>query len=501
MIIFDTNAVNLLPPNGPRADIIRKLRESGHHRVAVPWMVLEEMAAHKAVFYLDRHRSAVTVLQKLQDVLPWELESSLEPLDLERLLNHWRDAYREIFEVIDTSGEIARSALAREAMALPPAKRDRDRSEGARDVAIWFSILEFLKENPEENICFVTNNTDDFGDGTAYAYPMDEDLRGLEGRLTRLADFNQVVSQFTKEVSGKDAEAVGDLLRSFPIQSRLAQTAVEILSSPTGFAGMSATDVVVQWRSWMTSPEAELLSVMDVVGHEIEGDIWYTANARWLLYGVATDGNDTQSIACVWEVKVLFSASEEDQTPTLLTPGEPSLPDMADERCAEALKRLKERAADVARRTLANLSANSSAAGSYLAQQMAASMPKLDIAGLMGTANLAQQMAAAMPKFDIAGLLPSVNLAQQIAAAMPKYDIAGLIGTANLAQQMAASMPKLDIAGLLPSVNLAQQLAASMPKYDVNGLAYLARATESSSDDETESNEDEETEEDEGDSP
>jgi hypothetical protein len=457
LIIFDTNAVNLLPANGPRADIIRKLRESGHHRVAVPWMVLEEMAAHQAAYYPDRHKSAVTVLQKLREVLPWELERSLEPLDLERLLNHWRDTYLEIFEVIDTSGDIARNALAREAMALPPAKRNKDHSEGARDVAIWFSILEFLKENPEEHICFVTNNTNDFGDGTAYTYPMDEDLRGLEGRLTRLADFDQVVSQFTKEVSGTDAEtAAGDLLRSFPIQSRLAQTAVEILSSPTGFVGMGATDVVVQWRSWMTSPEAELLSVTDVVGHEIEGDIWYTANARWLLYGVATDGNDTQSIACVWEVKVLFSASEEDQTPTLLTPGEPSLPDMADERCAEALKRLKERAADAARRTLANLSAHSSAAGSYLAQQMAASMPTLDIAGLMGTANLAQQMAAAMPK--------------------------------------------LDIAGLLPSVNLAQQIAASMPKYDVSGLAHLARATESSSDDETESNKDEETEEDQGDS-
>ncbi|MFJ6784802.1 hypothetical protein [Streptomyces yangpuensis] len=45
MIIFDTNAVNLLPPTGLKADIIRKLRQSGHYRVAVPWMVLEELAA------------------------------------------------------------------------------------------------------------------------------------------------------------------------------------------------------------------------------------------------------------------------------------------------------------------------------------------------------------------------------------------------------------------------------------------------------------------------
>ncbi|BCW77861.1 hypothetical protein NicSoilB11_41860 (plasmid) [Arthrobacter sp. NicSoilB11] len=510
--------MNLLPPSGPRADIIRKLRESGHHRIAVPWMVLEEMAAHQAAFYPDRHKSVVTALQKLRELLPWELESSLEPLDLERLLNHWRDAYREIFEVIEMSGDIARRALAREAMSLPPAKRNKDHSEGARDVAIWFSILEFLNENPEEHVFFVTSNTNDFGDGTAYPYPMDEDVRGLEGRLTRLADFDQVVSRFTKEVSGEAAEtAAGDLLRSFPIQSRLAQTAVEILTSPTGFVGVGPTDGVVQWRSWITPPEAELLSVTDVVGHEIEGDIWYTAKARWLLYGLATDGNDTQSIACAWEVKVLFSASKEDQTPTLLTPGEPSLPDMGDERCAEALKRLKGRAADVARRSVASMSAQSSATGSYLAQQMAAAMPKYDIAGLMGTANLAQQMAAAMPKLDVAGLLPTANLAQQMAAAMPKLDVAGLFPTANLAQQMAAAMPKLDVAGLFPTANLAQQMAAAMPKldvaglfptanlaqqmatampkYDVSGLPYLATAAKPSSDDETESNGDEETEE------
>jgi hypothetical protein len=48
LIIFDTNALNLLPPEGPRADIIRKLRQSKHHRVGVPLMVLEEFAAHQS---------------------------------------------------------------------------------------------------------------------------------------------------------------------------------------------------------------------------------------------------------------------------------------------------------------------------------------------------------------------------------------------------------------------------------------------------------------------
>lgn len=235
MIIFDTNAVNLLSPESPRADLIRKLRQSQHHRVAVPWMVLEEMAAHQARYYPDKHQAVLNTLAKLDAYLPWKPESSLEPLNLERLLDHWRDAYREIFEVIETSDAAIRRAFQREAMALPPTKRAKDHSEGGRDAAIWFSVLEFLEQNPDEHVWFVTDNSDDFGDGATYKYPMDEDIRGLEDRLHRLENFDQVVSRFTTEVSGADAEAAAaELLKSVAVRDRVAQTAMD-LSSLTGF--------------------------------------------------------------------------------------------------------------------------------------------------------------------------------------------------------------------------------------------------------------------------
>ncbi|MFF3735577.1 hypothetical protein ACFYXM_36285 [Streptomyces sp. NPDC002476] len=82
MIIFDTNAVNLLPHDGPRADIIRKLRQSGHHRVAVPRMVLEEMAAHRAKHYPAKYQAIVNTLDKLRDALPWGLNTPVWFRDL-----------------------------------------------------------------------------------------------------------------------------------------------------------------------------------------------------------------------------------------------------------------------------------------------------------------------------------------------------------------------------------------------------------------------------------
>ncbi|MFD3681293.1 PIN domain-containing protein [Streptomyces sp. NPDC058613] len=346
MIIFDTNAVHKLSPTGPTADIIRKLQKSGHHRVAVPWMVLEEMAAHQTKYYPDKYSAAVKALEELRATVTWELQSSLEALDLNRLMNHWRDAYREIFEVIETNPEAMRKALTREALALPPAKRAKDHSEGARDVAIWFSILDFLKANPNEEVCFVTNNTKDFGDGITYPYPMNEDVEGLENRLTRLKDFNAVISAFTKTVSGTAAEATAkELLQAPNARTRVAETALETHQAAAGFAGLDAEDTAVRWIRWLTAPEVELLTVTKVTGHEIGGDVWYTANARWLLCGLSVNRelSDFEITASVWEAKVLFS-TRDGETPTLLTSHDPEAPDTTDPALAELLSRLKQRA-------------------------------------------------------------------------------------------------------------------------------------------------------------
>ncbi|WP_158715204.1 PIN domain-containing protein [Kitasatospora phosalacinea] len=344
-IIFDTNAVNMLNPDGITADIIRKLKGSGHHRVAVPWMVLEELSAHKAKHYPAQYQAAVKALEKLDAAVPWAVQSSLEPLDLERLLDHWRDAYGKIFEVIETSGDVARKALAREAMALPPAKRADDHSEGARDVAIWFSVLEFLRTNPQARVCLVTNNHTDFGDGTSYPYPMNEDVRGLEDRLSRLKGFTEVVSTFTTPVAGDDAVvAARALLESPPVRSRVAQSAEELLSAPLGFTGLSSAGNTARWSSWILPPKAELLDLTDVTGHEIEGDIWYTAKAQWLLFGVAAPGEPDSlidNVSAVWETRLLFSTRGEAQPPTILNSAEPSVPDLTDERCAAAVQKFK----------------------------------------------------------------------------------------------------------------------------------------------------------------
>jgi hypothetical protein len=473
VIIFDTNAVNQLSPSSPRADLIRKLRQSKHHRVAVPWMVLEEMAAHQARLYPEKYNAVLNSLAKLREFLPWEPESSLEPLDLERLLDHWRDAYGEIFEVVPTSDAAIRRGFQREAMALPPAKRAKDRSEGGRDAAIWFSVLEFLEQNPNEQVWFVTNNSSDFGDGSVYRYPMNEDVRGLEDRLTLLKDFDQVVSHFTKEVSGADAEAAAaELLKSAAVLDRVAQTAMD-LSSLTGFVGLGDGETAEEWYAWLAQPEVELLSVTDVTGHEIESDVWYTANAQWVLYGPAVDEVEAPVgyIACVWSMKVLFSARD-DEAPTLLTSAEPSPPDTGDESCMRILQALKKRVAEIVAGAKRRALAVQTPAERLIVEQLAPSLAKLDTASNQLALQVAARQAALIDgpvqrlvrqmAADQLKLIdsPLQRAARQVAEQMKLIDSP----TQRLARKMAADQLKLIDS---PLQRAARQVAASMPKLDL----------------------------------
>ncbi|MGB9999627.1 PIN domain-containing protein [Streptomyces pseudogriseolus] len=473
MIIFDTNAFNLVSPDSVKADIIRKIRKSGHQRVAVPWIVLEELAAHMSRHYPAQYSSTLRALEKLRNTVPWELESTLEPIDVERFLGYWRAAYADVFEVIETSGEVALKALAREAMALPPAKRCEkgDHSEGARDVAIWFSVLEFLKDNPDEHVYFVTNNTSDFGDGTVYEYPMDEDVRGLEHRLKRLKDFNDVVTTFTTEVSVESAAAAAEeLLRSDVMREQVAQTAVEALDSEAGFPGLGASDTEIVWRTWLAAPDVELLSVKNVRGHEIDQHVWYTADVEWLLYGsaVSDDGESALSVACVWRMRILFSTDEKEESPTILS-GAPCVPDAADERCMSIVQRLRQAAERLASRVTGDLAAAqelSASTASAATARLLTSLPKTDLAAISAYQSTIRALAERQTSLDLSELItPQTSAVQAALASMPKVSPTVLSVQQEIAKTIASSHRKFDFSEILtPRTSAVQAALASMPK-------------------------------------
>lgn len=453
MIIFDTNAVNRINPHGTRADILRKLRGSGRHRVAVPWMVMEEMIAHQSKDYVKKYQAASEALDALKAEMKWEPESFLEEIALERHQEYWRKPYSEIFELIETSGDAARKALAREAMGLPPAKPGKSPT-GGRDAAIWFSLIEYLEANPTEDVYFVTNNHTDFGDGSAYPYPMDRDLPDGH-RLTILKDFNEVVARFTQKVEAAQ-ETVDEFLHSSRVRTAVVQLAAELRSIP-GFHGLDTSGTSVRWQMWMSEPDAEILRISDVTGHRIEQDTWYTATTDWVLSGLVAraDNQSIRRVSCVWTLKILFSTRDDDEPPTLLGIDDPRLPDPNDHDWTLALTHITDRAKERAATRRSAPPGHPRPAAAHF-----------DVASLLPGLNL----ASALP-LNLSSLLPNIDntrmfsgladIARQtsIEALMPD------LGTAAHNAYIASIVPDLDAVAFNAALALQRgiQIANATP--------------------------------------
>ena len=322
MIIFDTNALFGLRRDTPKFDLLRAFKLSGSQIAAVPWMVLEELVAQQVVPYVTAHDRAFSAIKELNRRSPWRASSvRIPPREIEEAKAYWRAEYSEVLTVLETSADNAKLALAREAYVEKPAKIIGDKNNikvGARDVAIWLSVVGYLKDNPGEEVFFVCNNHRDFGRGVDYVSPMAEDIAGMESRLKFLPLFEDFISRFTQEIDVASDRA-RDLLSQLGADSIAAvgRHAVIALAGRTfdgtRYAG-SGTFEFCQWTGWVTQPEAFLHSVISADGHKIGADEWYTAVVDWILVGAAGvaksvdwGGSPVNEIGCRWRTKVLFS--------------------------------------------------------------------------------------------------------------------------------------------------------------------------------------------------
>ena len=340
MIIFDTTELYGLHRGNPRFRLLRALKRSGSHAAGIPWMVREELVAQRVLEYAAAWNRAEAAVKELNRKTPWRSSSHIPPREIEKAKEYWRAQYDEVLVTLETSGDDAKLALAREAYCEKPAKIDRKSKGGARDAAIWLSVVSYLKEHPEETAYFVSDNVRDFGDGTSYSAPMSDDLRGMESRLSFLRSFDEVISRFTEEIE-VDIEYIKGLLAGLDRDSlELIKTYAEDTLRDGWFEGTRIVNGSFEsclWRNWPITPSAVLWNVSSASGHKIADNEWYTATVDWILIGIAQPvglayGRDIPvdavlampRIACQWRTKVLFGTSA-DQTLTILYPENPRL--------------------------------------------------------------------------------------------------------------------------------------------------------------------------------
>ncbi|MGQ4367484.1 PIN domain-containing protein [Streptomyces violaceoruber] len=328
ILILDTNAVRMLNPNGSNADVLRIIAKSGTARVAVPEMVLQEMVAQQVIEYRDAYDRAEVAVKRVHgrrpESVPVFMGLNRGP-DFESVRQGWERQYRAIFDLIPTTGEVARKALIREANGEKPAKltekQGEKKKEGARDVAIWLSVVEYMRENPNERVYFVTNNSKDFGNGIEWPSPMDADVYGMEDRITLLQDMDAVISTLTETVQASELSAEASAALKVLSQTIGELAIKQMRGRPQSVSIISEFDrgghfKGGSFRRWVAPPDGELFTVSNVTGHKIGDSVWFVADVEWLLWGVAQIYIPSRSVApaaCIWGTRVLMTTSGEEK--------------------------------------------------------------------------------------------------------------------------------------------------------------------------------------------
>ncbi|MFF3864092.1 PIN domain-containing protein [Streptomyces sp. NPDC002209] len=220
---------------------------------------------------------------------------------------------------------------------------------GARDAAIWLTAVEYAREHPEETVYFVSNNTEDFGDGTALPAVMNWDISGMEGRFFLFTSLDGVLTKFATEVeaSAEDVQGLLDTEETRTAILEAARAATRRFRMVNGARLTPASDgdaykLTMTGTSRWAPTAVALDRVLEVSGREVDGHHWFTASVRWLLREIRNLRGEELDRAYAWETRVLLSTAADkamtvldSKRPVPITPedipGLPEVPSLDDE--------------------------------------------------------------------------------------------------------------------------------------------------------------------------
>lgn len=165
MISLDTNQLLGKSTDGALLHMLRKVAEQTGHDLVLPEVVVEEYMAHYAHEVELAAKKVRDGVDELRRLIPrWAADPALLRSVEEDAADLRRGKLGELFRVHPTPGGAWRESMIREASRRPPAKSswENGKAGGARDVAIWLTVLDACQSSREATY-FVTENSSDFG--------------------------------------------------------------------------------------------------------------------------------------------------------------------------------------------------------------------------------------------------------------------------------------------------------------------------------------------------
>lgn len=221
----------------------------------------------------------------------------------DRYADHWRKQYTEIFQTIPTSHESLQAAVLREAACMKPAKPDPTKKSGGRDVAIWFSLLEYLEKNPTKSIFFVSANTSDFGEPDEWPFPLDIDLGGKSSRITHLLSFEDVLDRFSEQSTASETirEDLLTRLNRPEVTGAIHRSIWKKRILPFFDSRHPHSAVHMRMEPHITG---------DIECRSIQTSKWYWTKVTWQLCAMPEDAEGP--LVASWDTSILFSGEDGD---------------------------------------------------------------------------------------------------------------------------------------------------------------------------------------------
>ncbi|MDQ0833671.1 hypothetical protein QF032_005515 [Streptomyces achromogenes] len=319
MIILDSCVIRSVKLDSSEADVLRAIVRTKTERVGAPWMAIEELAAHKALEYLEAHKVAAKALETLEGK-SYQTEPKLDGPDAEAVREKWRKEYASFLEMLPTSDSAIREGMYREANILPPAGTKQAGGNkrvkvGARDVAIWLTAIEYARANLDETVYFVSNDRDFPTRHGGYPSPMDSDVAGLGDRFVHLTNLDDLLETVAPQVDVDAADVHGLLGLHTEYVTERARGTWKSSRAVTPFDIRTQEGEVLSAKRWVfpDNVEAELFDVSDIKAYRLGTNSWVVATARWQFAGLAVAPGTVEMGACVWETRILFPARSGDE--------------------------------------------------------------------------------------------------------------------------------------------------------------------------------------------
>src|SRR6266446_3193706 len=245
--------------------MLRSITRETNHELAISAVTLDEHVTHCSAKLREGYARIVDGYKQLRRFDPRVQVPGEEFIRgaVEELTAFHEGRIREAFRILEVSGLSAIEELRREARRIPPASTSLDiKGSGARDVAIWLSVVQYSAENAEE--VFLVSRDKAFKAASSKG-----DLEKYGAVVTIVRDIPDLLDLLATKAGPIDLD-IRTLCDS--------QTVRDSVVASFGFiyTRQKASDVIERPRvaafglNWSGNPVLELIDVTDVHGY-IEG--------------------------------------------------------------------------------------------------------------------------------------------------------------------------------------------------------------------------------------